>query len=86
MPKASIGCFGSANRVSLLYFRSALSVLDKADLYFFSGTNPAPVLYDAVLWAAENNITKDTDAVHFSPDMGTIRAQVVTFIYRWMAK
>lgn len=44
----------------------------KADDYF----------YDAVLWAAENGITGGTDAVHFSPNAGCTRAQIVTFLYR----
>ncbi|MDO4813040.1 MAG: S-layer homology domain-containing protein [Eubacteriales bacterium] len=38
--------------------------------------------YDAVKWAAKNGITSGTDATHFSPDIGTTRAQVVTFLWR----
>ena len=38
--------------------------------------------YDAVLWAAENEITQGTGAKTFSPDMPVIRAQVVTFLWR----
>ena len=40
--------------------------------------------YDAVNWAVSKGITVGTDATHFSPNMGTTRAQVVTFLYRYM--
>ena len=32
----------------------------------------------------DKGITVGTDATHFSPNMGTTRAQVVTFLYRYM--
>ena len=38
--------------------------------------------YEAVLWAAENQITNGIDAEHFGPDITTTRAQVVTFLWR----
>ncbi|MBQ9045683.1 MAG: S-layer homology domain-containing protein [Oscillospiraceae bacterium] len=38
--------------------------------------------YDAVLWAVENDITKGTDATHFSPDDTCTRAHIVTFLFR----
>ena len=37
---------------------------------------------EAVKWAVKNDITKGTDATHFSPDIGITRAQVVTFLWR----
>ena len=55
---------------------------DNAMLNFFVDVKAADYYYDAVLWAAENDITKGTDAVHFSPDASVTRAQVVTFLYR----
>ena len=54
----------------------------------FSNVNPfvdvaADAYYhDAVLWAAENDITTGTDAFHFSPDAPCTRAQAVTFLWR----
>ena len=36
----------------------------------------------AVFWAVEHDITKGTDATHFSPDKPCTRGQVVTFLYR----
>ena len=38
--------------------------------------------YDAVLWAAANDVTKGTSATTFSPDEGCTRAQIVAFLYR----
>ena len=46
----------------------------KADSYY----------YDAVLWAVENGITGGTSANTFSPDSNCTRAQVVTFLYRFI--
>ena len=37
--------------------------------------------YRAVLWAAEHDITKGVDNVHFSPNADCTRAQVVTFLW-----
>ena len=38
--------------------------------------------YDAVLWAAANDVTKGTSDTTFSPDEGCTRAQIVAFLYR----
>lgn len=46
----------------------------KADSYY----------YDAVLWAVENGITGGTSDDAFSPDNNCTRAQVVTFLYRFI--
>ena len=48
----------------------------------FADIRTGKYYYDAVLWAAAQNITKGTDAAHFSPDAPTTRAQVVTFLWR----
>ena len=40
----------------------------------------------AVLWAAENGITKGVDATHFAPDETCTRAEVVTFLWRAAGK
>ena len=40
----------------------------------------------AVLWAVENGITGGTSADTFSPDDNCTRAQVVTFLYRFINK
>ena len=46
----------------------------KADSYY----------YNAVLWAVENGITGGTSENTFSPDAPCTRAQVVTFLYRFI--
>ena len=38
--------------------------------------------YNAVQWAVANSITNGTDAMHFSPNAGCTRGQVVTFLWR----
>ena len=48
---------------------------------------PAGEYYtDAVLWAVKNEITNGMDATHFGPDKTCIRGQIVTFLYRDLAK
>ena len=61
---------------------TAFFMEDNTMLNFFVDVKKSDYFYDAVLWAAKNEITKGTDEVHFSPDMGTTRAQVVTFLWR----
>ena len=41
--------------------------------------------YDAVLWAAEEKITKGTSATTFSPEDPCLRGQIVTLMYNYMA-
>ena len=40
--------------------------------------------YDAVLWAVENNITAGTGDNTFSPSQPCTRAQIITFLYKWL--
>ena len=42
--------------------------------------------YDAVKWAADENIAGGTDNTHFSPDAVCTRAQLVTFLWRLAGK
>ena len=42
--------------------------------------------YDAVLWAVRNEITNGIDATHFGPNNTCTRGQIVTFLYRDLAK
>ena len=55
---------------------------DNTMLNFFVDVFPGDYYYDAVLWAAENDITGGTDATHFSPNAPCTRAQAVTFLWR----
>ena len=48
----------------------------------FSDVADGAYYYDAVLWAAENDITGGTGGGKFSPDAVCSRAQMVTFLWR----
>ena len=48
----------------------------------FSDVADGSYCYDAVQWAVANGITNGTDAMHFSPNAGCTRGQVVTFLWR----
>lgn len=41
---------------------------------------------DAILWAVKNEVTAGTSATTFSPANPCTRAQIVTFLYRDLAK
>ena len=57
-----------------------------------SGTNPFKDVADgdycrsAVLWAVSNGITNGTGAASFSPAAPCTRAQIITFLYRYLGK
>ena len=47
---------------------------------------PADAYYaSAVAWAVSEGVTNGTGATTFSPDADCTRAQIVTFLYRYMA-
>ncbi len=52
----------------------------------FADVSKDAYYYNAVLWAVEKDITKGTSDTTFSPDGGCTRAQIVTFLYRYMGK
>lgn len=49
----------------------------------FTDVKPDTYYYKAVLWAYENKITNGTSDTEFSPEESCIRAQAVTFIWRF---
>lgn len=51
----------------------------------FTDVSKDSYYYDAVLWAAENDITTGTDETHFSPEGECTRGEIVTFLYRALA-
>ena len=55
---------------------------DNSMLNFFVDVFPDDYYYDAVLWAAENDITGGVDDTHFAPNAPCTRAQAVTFLWR----
>ncbi len=52
----------------------------------FADVSKDAYYYNAVLWAVEKDITKGTSDTAFSPDGGCTRAQIVTFLYRYMGE
>ncbi len=50
----------------------------------FTDVSANAYYHNAVLWAAEKGITSGTSAATFSPDNNCTRAQIVTFLYRYM--
>ncbi len=74
-----------AQIVTLLYRANGLDTLNIKNNPFTDVTEGS-YYYDAVLWAAENGITGGTSADTFSPGADCTRAQIVTFLYRYMGK
>ena len=52
----------------------------------FSDVKTTDYFAAAVKWAKDNQVTTGTSATTFSPNENSTRAQVVTFLYRWMVK
>ena len=52
----------------------------------FSDVPSGAYYTDAVLWAVAQKITNGMDAAHFGPDNTCLRGQIVTFLYRDLAK
>ena len=52
----------------------------------FKDVKDSAYYYNAVLWAAENDITNGTSATTFDPEKTCTRAQIVTFLYRYDEK
>ena len=52
----------------------------------FTDVKPDAYYADAVLWAVKEDITKGTTDTMFSPDADCTRAQIVTFLWRALAK
>ena len=52
----------------------------------FTDVKPGAYYEPAVLWAVANGVTAGTSATTFSPDATCTRAQVVSFLYRDLAK
>ena len=52
----------------------------------FTDLKPGGFYEKAVAWAVEEGITNGIDETHFGPDRPCTRGQVVTFLYRAVAK
>ena len=52
----------------------------------FTDVSAGSYYASAVAWAVENGITGGTGNNAFSPNADCTRAQIVSFLYRWMVK
>ena len=75
------GLVSRAQTVTFLW-RLAGRPAPSADAPTFSDVLPGDYFYDAVRWAAENNVTTGFGAGEFGPHRPTTRAQFVTFLWR----
>ncbi len=70
-----------AQAVTFLW-RVAGSPTPKTEVMPFEDVPEGSYYYEAVLWAAENEITVGTSATTFSPDLTCSRAHIVSFLWR----
>lgn len=81
-PKADLT---RAQAVTMLW-RAAGSPQPLANENPFTDLSENAYYYTAVLWALENSITNGVSDTRFDPSGATTRAQVVTFLWRYMDK
>lgn len=70
-----------AQAVTFLW-RVAGSPTPKTEIMPFEDVPEGSYYYEAVLWAAENEITVGTSATTFSPELTCSRAHIVSFLWR----
>ena len=77
----------TVSRAQVVTFLYRFVKLDSANVKDnpFKDVAEGSYYYDAVLWAAENELTNGVDATHFAPAADCTRAQIVTFLYRHFA-
>ena len=71
-----------AQTVTFLYRAAGTPDVDAANV--FTDVNADAYYADAVDWAVKQEITNGTGSHAFSPDADCTRAQIVTFLYRWL--
>ncbi len=71
-------------QVVTFLWRAAGSPAPQSDTTPFTDVTDAQYYYKAVLWAVEKGITFGTSKVTFAPEETCIRAQIVSFLHRYM--
>ncbi len=71
---------------AIILLTGAIGISAMAAPLQFTDVPAGAYFYDAVVWAAENNITNGTSDSEFSPEDTVTRAQAVTFIWRAMGE
>ena len=87
MTADTFGPYGVCNRAQVVTFlHRALGKPAGPGENPFSDVKPGDYYYDAVLWAVGAGVTSGVDAGVFGPGYDCVRGQVVTFLYRALAK
>lgn len=73
-----------AQTAAILYRYAKLPAVNSK--HNFVDVNEGTYYSDAVKWAFENGITSGTDVNLFSPDAICNRAQIITFLYRYLGR
>ena len=76
----------SCTRAQVATFLWRHSKENATQQYSFTDVERRDYFFEAVQWAAQRGVTTGTTATTFSPDDGCTRAQIVTFLYRYMSK
>jgi hypothetical protein len=76
------GC--TRGQVVTFLWRFSGSPAPKTETNPFTDVKKGKFFYNAVLWAAENEVTAGTTPTTFSPEDTCTRGQIVTFLYRAM--
>lgn len=71
-------------QVVTFLWRAAGSPAPQSDTTPFTDVTDAQYYYKAVLWAVEKGITFGTSKVTFAPEETCTRAQIVSFLHRYM--
>ncbi|MCD8343024.1 MAG: metallophosphoesterase [Oscillospiraceae bacterium] len=74
-----------AQIVTFLYRAAGSPEVDDSADSAFTDVSSSAYYCNAVLWAAQQGITLGTSETTFSPDDDCTRAQIVTFMFRYMA-
>ena len=72
-------------QMATFLWRAAGSPAPETTVMTFTDVSASAYYYDAVLWAVENGITNGYGSeTIYTPDATCTRAQIVTFLYRYM--
>ncbi|MBP5165814.1 MAG: S-layer homology domain-containing protein, partial [Oscillospiraceae bacterium] len=72
-----------AQAVTFIYRYAGSPAVEKTDV--FTDVDPDSYYADAVSWAYGESVTTGTSETTFSPEEACLRAQIVTFLYRYFA-
>ena len=87
MTATTFGPFEICNRAQVVTFLHRAMGKPAGEANFpFVDVKPGDYYYEAVLWAVSQSVTSGVDVGTFGPGLDCVRGQVVTFLYRALAK